>query len=235
MSGPGVSAVSAVSAAASTGAGTGLTGLSGWVADVMAALGAPGVGLMTLLESVFPPIPSEVVLPLAGFLAQQGRMGLASVLVASTLGSVLGAVLLYEVARRIGQRRAVALLARMPLVDAEDADAATAWFVRHGRAAVFFGRLVPGVRSLISLPAGAARMPRGTFLLYTTAGTVLWNSLLVGAGYALGTRWESVQQYSGLLDRAVIAAAVVVVAWLVVRRVRKRSAARRGPSSTPEG
>ena len=216
---------------AATGEGsTGLTGLSGWVADVMAALGAPGVGLMTLLESVFPPIPSEVVLPLAGFLAEQGRMGLAAVLVTSTLGSVLGAVLLYGVARRIGQRRSVALLARMPLVDAEDADAATAWFVRHGRAAVFFGRLVPGVRSLISLPAGAARMPLGTFLLYTTAGTVVWNALLVGAGYALGTQWESVQAYSGLLDRVVIAAVVAVVAWLVVRRVRKRRSARRGPS-----
>ena len=218
-----------------SGAGTGLTGLSGWVADVMAALGAPGVGLMTLLESVFPPIPSEVVLPLAGFLAQQGRMGLGAVLVASTLGSVLGAVLLYEVARRIGQRRAVALLARMPLVDAEDADAATAWFLRHGRVAVFFGRLVPGVRSLISLPAGAAQMPRGTFLLFTTAGTVVWNALLVGAGYALGTQWESVQQYSGLLDKVVIAAVVAVVLWLVVRRVRKRSAARRGPTPPRAG
>ena len=225
----------AAGSASGSGAGTGLTGLSGWVADVMASLGAPGVGLMTLLESVFPPIPSEVVLPLAGFLAQQGRMGLAAVLVASTLGSVLGALLLYEVARRIGQRRAVALLARMPLVDAEDADAATEWFLRHGRAAVFFGRLVPGVRSLISLPAGAARMPMGTFLVYTTAGTVLWNSLLVGAGYALGTQWESVERYSGLLDRAVIAAVVAVVVWLVVRRLRKRSAARRGPAPTPRG
>ena len=217
---------------AATGEGsTGLTGLSGWVADVMTALGAPGVGLMTLLETVFPPIPSEVVLPLGGFLAQQGRMGLAAVLVAATLGSVLGALLLYGVARRLGQRRAVALLARMPLVDAEDADAATAWFSRHGRSAVFFGRLVPGVRSLISLPAGAAGMPVGSFLLYTTAGSLLWNSLLIGAGYALGTQWESVAGYADVLDRVVIAAVVAVVAWLVVRRVRKRRSAGRGASS----
>ena len=214
---------------------TGLTGLSGWVADVMTALGAPGVGLMTLLETVFPPIPSEVVLPLGGFLAQQGRMGLTAVLVCATLGSVLGALLLFGVARRIGQQRAVALLARMPLVDAEDADAATAWFLRHGRSAVFFGRLVPGVRSLISLPAGAARMPVGTFLLYTTAGSLLWNALLVGAGYALGTQWENVRGYADLLDRAVIAALVAFVAWLAVRRLRKRSAARRDAAGATRG
>jgi membrane protein DedA with SNARE-associated domain len=215
---------SASRAATSSSGPTGLTGLSGWVADVLADLGAPGVGLLTLLETVFPPIPSEVVLPLAGFLAQQGRAGLAAVLLAATLGSLLGALVLYEVARRIGQQRSTALLARLPLVDAEDVEAATAWFVRHGRSAVLLGRLVPGVRSLISLPAGAAGMPLAPFVVLTAAGSLLWNALLVGAGYALGTQWERVQPYAQVLDRVVLAAAAAAVAWLVVRRVRKRRA-----------
>ncbi|WP_206691431.1 DedA family protein [Quadrisphaera sp. INWT6] len=214
-------------ASATTSSSHGLTGLSGWVADVMDALGWPGVFLLTLLETVFPPIPSEVVLPLGGFLAYQGRMGLVAVFLAATAGGVLGAVLLYELARRIGQRRAVALLAKMPLVDADDADAATRWFRRHGRSAVFFGRLIPGVRSLISLPAGAAEMPIGQFLIYTTAGTALWNALLIGGGFYLGSQWDRVSGYADVLDKVVIGAVVVAVALLVVRRVRKHRAAQR--------
>lgn len=213
--------ITVLASATSTGSSQGLTGLSGWVADVMDALGWPGVLLLTLLETVFPPIPSEVVLPLGGFLAQGGRMSLPAVFLAATAGGVLGAVLLYEVARRIGQVRAVRLLARLPLVDADDADAANRWFRRHGRSAVFLGRLIPGVRSLISLPAGAAEMPRGQFLLYTTAGTALWNALLIGAGYGLGSQWDRVSGYAGVLDKVVVGAVVVAVVLLVVRRVRK--------------
>lgn len=219
--------VLAAASADSTSAASGLTGLSGWVADVMDALGWPGVFLLTLLETVFPPIPSEVVLPLGGFLAYDGRMNLAAVFVAATAGGVLGAFLLYELARRIGQRRAIALLAKMPLVDEDDADAANRWFRRHGRSAVFFGRLIPGVRSLISLPAGAAEMPLGQFLVYTTAGTALWNALLIGGGYALGSQWDSVSAYADVFDKVVIGAVVLAVALLVVRQVRKRRAQRR--------
>lgn len=213
-------ATSTSTSTAASETGTGLTGLSGWVAEVLTALGAPGVGLLALLETVFPPVPSEVVLPLAGFLAQQGRMGLAAVLVAATVGSVAGALVLYEAARRLGEERAVRLLARLPLVDASDARAATAWFARYGRWAVLLGRLVPGVRSLVSLPAGAAGMPVVPFAVLTAVGSLVWNALLVGAGYALGTRWEAVEQYAGLLDRVVVAASVAGLTWLVVRRVR---------------
>lgn len=217
--------VSAMSLVLTSG-GSGLTGLSGFVADVIAALGAWGVGLLTLAETVFPPIPSEVVLPLSGFLAQQGRMPLVWVFVAATLGSVLGAVLLYTAAARLGPERATRILCRLPLVEPSDVSRSEAWFDRHGRAAVFFGRLVPGVRSLISLPAGSRGMPLQTFLLYTAAGSGLWNALLVGAGFALGTQWQRVQRYAGLLDNVVIAALVALVMWGVVRRLRRKRSRR---------
>ncbi len=199
-----------------------LQGLSGWVASVMESLGEVGVGALTALETVFPPIPSEVVLPLAGFLTRQGGLSLPLVLVAATAGSLVGALLLYGLGAWLGHERATTVLARLPLVDREDVDRASAWFDRHGRAAVFFGRLVPGVRSLVSLPAGATRMPLATFTLFTVAGSLLWNGLLVGAGALLGDRWEQVDQYAGWIDRVFVAALVLVVGWAVVRRLRAR-------------
>jgi membrane protein DedA with SNARE-associated domain len=201
-----------------------LPGLSGFVADVIARMGEIGVGVLTAVETVFPPIPSEVVLPFAGYLAQRGQLSLTWVLVAATLGALLGAVALYGFAARVGHERASALLARVPLVDREDVDRASDWFARHGRSAVFLGRLVPGVRSLVSLPAGAQRMPLARFVVYTTAGSLVWNTLLVGAGYALGTQWEETAAYADWLDRVLIGALVLVVTALAVRRVRKRRA-----------
>jgi membrane protein DedA with SNARE-associated domain len=201
-----------------------LPGLTGFVADVIARLGEIGVGVLTAVETVFPPIPSEVVLPFAGYLAQRGQLSLTWVLVAATLGALLGAVALYGFAARVGHERASALLARVPLIDREDVDRASDWFARHGRSAVFLGRLVPGVRSLVSLPAGAQRMPLARFVVYTTAGSLVWNTLLVGAGYALGTQWEETAAYADWLDRVLIVALVLVVTALAVRRVRKRRA-----------
>lgn len=203
-------------------AGSELTGLSGVVSDVVAALGEVGVGLLTLVENVFPPIPSEVILPLGGYLANRGRLDVAGVLIAATAGSVLGALLLYSLGARLGRDRAKRLLARLPLVDVEDIDRAAGWFDRHGPAAVFFGRLIPGVRSLISLPAGAARMSVVHFTVLTLAGSALWNGLLVGAGYALGTQWRVVERYAGVIDWIVIAVLAVVIGLGVVRRLRQR-------------
>jgi membrane protein DedA with SNARE-associated domain len=201
----------------------GLTGLTGLVADVVDALGEVGVGLLTLLETVFPPIPSEVVLPLAGYLAERGRLSLAGVVIAATIGSVLGAGILYAAGARLGEDRSVRLLSRLPLVEARDVTRAISWFASHGRFAVFFGRLVPGVRSLISLPAGTSRMPVVLFTALTAAGSLLWNALLVGAGYALGTQYHVVEEYTQVLDFAMVAAVVAVVGLAVVRRVRSRS------------
>ncbi len=203
-----------------------LPGLTGWVASVMDALGELGVAALTALETVFPPIPSEVVLPLAGFLTRQGSLSLPLVLVAATAGSLVGALALYLLGAWLGHDRAAAVLARIPLVDREDVDRASDWFDRHGRAAVFLGRLVPGVRSLVSLPAGANRMPLVTFTVYTVAGSLLWNGLLVGAGAWLGDQWEQVDQYAGWIDKVFVGALVVVVAWAVLRRLRSRRAKR---------
>jgi membrane protein DedA with SNARE-associated domain len=206
--------------------GDGLSGLSGFIADVIRTLGEPGVGVLTALETVFPPIPSEIVLPFAGYLSQRGDLSVGWVLVAATLGALVGAVALYGFAATVGQERASALLARIPLVDREDVDRASDWFARHGRSAVLLGRLVPGVRSLVSLPAGAQRMPLGQFVAYTAIGSLAWNSLLVGGGYALGTQWDRVQAYADWLDYLLIGALVLVVGWLLVRRLRARRTAR---------
>ncbi|WP_253259654.1 DedA family protein [Subtercola boreus] len=187
----------------------------------MNSLGEWGVGLFTLLETVFPPIPSEIVLPLAGYLAQLGRLNMVLVVVLSTLGAYLGALLLYALGAALGLERSIRWLSRLPLVDREDFTKAADWFARHGRTAVFFGRLVPGIRSLISLPAGAERMPLLTFSVFTLAGSLLWNGLLIGLGALLGTQYELIDRYSEVLNYAVYAALAGVVVWLVVRRVRR--------------
>lgn len=150
-----------------------LGGIVGFGATLMQAIGEWGVGLFTLLETVFPPIPSEVILPLAGFLSRQGTLSFPLIVVTSTLGAFLGALLLYALGARLGLERSIRLLSKLPLVDREDFERASEWFTKHGRAAVFFGRLIPGVRSLISLPAGAARMPLLAFTLFTVAGSGL--------------------------------------------------------------
>jgi len=203
-----------------------LTGLAGLAVDVIAALGELGVGALALMETVFPPIPSEIVLPLAGFLAQQGRMNVVLVLFTATLGGLLGAYILYFIGHRLGEERAIRWLSKLPLVDREDFEKASGWFHRHGRSAVLFGRLIPGVRSLISLPAGSARMPLGSFTFFTLLGSVVWNALLVGLGWLLGRQYHLVDEYSAWLNYAVYAAVAGVVLWLVVRRIRRARAAR---------
>jgi membrane protein DedA with SNARE-associated domain len=195
-----------------------LTGLVGWVADVIAALGAVGVALLTLLDNFFPPVPSEVVLPLAGYLASQDRLTLVGALAASTFGSVAGAAVLYWLGARLGRQRMDALVTKIPLVELDDVDRARQWFDRHGTAAVFFGRMVPGVRSLISIPAGSARMSLVTFMVATTLGSLLWNLGLVGAGYLLGRQWRTAGAYSDYLNYALVAALAVVILRFVWRR-----------------
>ena len=196
--------------------------------DIVDALGEVGIGLLTLAENVFPPIPSEVILPLGGYLAQRGRLDPVGVIIAAALGSLVGAWLLYAAGARLGEERASRLIARLPLVDREDVERSFAWFERHGRWAVLIGRLMPGVRSLISVPAGSAHMPLLQFTALTLIGSLVWNGALVAAGMALGTQWKLVQEYSSILDYVMIAAVLGAIALLVVRRVRKVRAASAG-------
>lgn len=199
-----------------------LTGLVGVAADVIDALGEVGVGLLILVENLFPPIPSELVLPLAGFLAAQGRLSLSLTILAATVGSVLGALILYEAGRRLGLRRIRAIVGRLPLMQVEDVDRAVDWFGRHGQKAVLLGRCLPVVRSLISVPAGVAHMPRWRFTLLTALGSLVWNSVFIGGGYALGAQFDQVEEYSSYLDLAVYAAIVVLIGLGVRRALRDR-------------
>jgi membrane protein DedA with SNARE-associated domain len=193
-----------------------------WINDLMDALGAPGAGLAIALENLFPPLPSEVILPLAGFAAARGDLGLVAAIVFTTLGSVVGALALYGVGAALGRDRTRALAGKLPLVKLRDVDKAEDWFARHGPKAVLIGRLVPVVRSLISVPAGVERMPVVLFLPLTAIGSLVWNSLLILAGYQLGERWHLVESSVGVFQKLVIAAAVGAVAWFVVAKLRAR-------------
>ena len=190
-----------------------------WAVEVMRTVGSPGVGLATALETVFPPVPSEVVLPLAGYTASQGHYGLLAAIVWATAGSLLGALLLYWLGAVWGAARLCATAERIPLLHAGDVERAVAWFARHGRSAIFLGRLVPGVRSLVSIPAGIDRMPLPTFVLYTTAGSLVWNAALIVAGYELGAQWHRVEAYVGEASVVVYAALGVALCWFVARRL----------------
>ncbi|MBS9373037.1 DedA family protein [Rhodococcus sp. B50] len=198
-------------------------GLAGWALELMDRLGGVGAGIAIALENFFPPLPSEVILPLAGFAASLGSFTLFGALFWTTLGSVVGALGLYSLGRWVGEDRIRAVVRKLPLVDVEDLDRSTAWFERHGRKAVFFGRMVPVFRSLISIPAGVTRMPIWQFLAFTTAGSLIWNSIFVLAGYQLGENWSAVEPYASVLQYVVITVVVAVIGYGLVRRIRSRS------------
>jgi membrane protein DedA with SNARE-associated domain len=201
------------------------SGLAGLVADLMNSLGLFGVALILAVETILPFLPSEVALPLAGFTASvPGNFNVVGVIVAATIGSVAGAVILYWLSLEFGLERTRSLLSKVPLVTERDIDRGVAWFQRNDAAAVFFGRMVPGIRSLVSIPAGVEKMSLSRFVLYTTAGSLLWNVIWVVAGYQLGSNWESVEKYGNLLKYALVLAVVAAVAWFVVYKVRSRRA-----------
>ncbi|MCX5201448.1 DedA family protein [Streptomyces sp. NBC_00237] len=193
-----------------------------WITGLMEAMGAPGAGLAIALENLFPPLPSEVILPLAGFAAGAGRMSLWAVLLWTTVGSVVGALALYGVGALLGRDRTVALAARVPLLKVSDIEKTEAWFARHGTKAVLFGRMIPVFRSLISVPAGVERMPLPVFLGLTTLGSAIWNTLFVMTGYLLGDNWEQVAGYVSVYSKVVLGVAAAAVLAFVVVRVRKR-------------
>ena len=219
----------AASAGASDSGSQQLDGLAGWAVDLMETMGGPGAGIAIALENLFPPLPSEVILPLAGFTASQGDMSLVSAIVWTTVGSLTGALVLYYLGAALGRHRMRQIAVRMPLIKVEDVDRAEAWFARHGTKAVFFGRMIPLFRSFISIPAGIERMSLATFVLYTTLGSLIWNVIFVMSGYLLGENWHLVEGYVDPLQKLVIVAVLVGVAWFVVNRlVRQRLARRRG-------
>ncbi len=203
-------------------------GIAGWAVDVMGVLGAAGTGVTNLVDTVVPFIPSEVVLPVAGFAAGQGRLSLWAVIVWTTVGSLVGSWIVYGAGALLGRDRTRALAARIPLVRPHEIDRAEAWFERRGRAAVLLARMVPVVRSLISLPAGIQHMPLPAFTALTAAGSLVWNTAFVLLGYWLGGNWRLVEEYGGMVSKAVVALAVLAVArWFLVRLRRRPSARHR--------
>lgn len=203
-----------------------LTGVAGWAVDLMETLGGPGAGLAIALENLFPPLPSEVILPLAGFTASQGTFSIAGALFWTTLGSVVGALVLYWLGAALGRDRLRRIWGRLPLTNLDDLDRTEAWFARHGRKAVFFGRMVPIFRSLISIPAGVERMPVLVFTGLTLAGSLIWNTIFVMAGYYLGEQWHRVEAYAGAFQKVVVVVVVAGFAWWVVTKVRARNRVR---------
>ncbi|MEV8345327.1 DedA family protein [Streptomyces niveus] len=199
-----------------------------WVNSLMGALGAPGAGIAIALENLFPPLPSEVILPLAGFAASTGKISLAAAVLWTTAGSVVGALALYGLGAWLGRERTIALASKVPLVKTRDIERTEAWFNRHGAKAVFFGRMIPLFRSLISVPAGVERMPLPLFLGLTTLGSAIWNTAFIMAGYALGANWKEVSGYVSTYSKVVLGIALLALLALVVRRVvRSRREKRR--------
>ncbi len=204
-------------------------GLAGFFVDLMERLGLLGAAIAVGADNLFPPIPSEIILPLAGFAAAQGTFTLWGALFATTAGSVIGAMVLYWLGRGFGRDRTVWVFEKTPLLKVSDLERTEAWFAKHGYKAVFFGRMIPIFRSLISLPAGVEKMSFGVFVVLTTLGSAIWNSIWVGAGYRLGAEWETVEPYADTFQKIVILAVVLVVAIFVVVRVREYFPRRRRP------
>ncbi|MGW0592674.1 DedA family protein [Streptosporangium sp. NPDC002607] len=199
-----------------------LDGVAGWAINLMETLGAPGAGLAIALENLFPPLPSEVILPLAGFTASKGNMGLFDAVLWTTLGSVIGALALYAVGALLGRERVVFIASKLPLVSVSDIEKTEAWFAKHGRKTVFFGRMIPIFRSLISIPAGVERMPIVIFTLLTTLGSLIWNTAFVMAGFLLGENWSLVEDYMGIVSKAVLGIVILAVVVFVVVRLSDR-------------
>lgn len=197
-----------------------LTGIAGWAVDLMDALGAPGAGLAVALENLFPPIPSEIILPLAGLAASRGDLDLIDVLVWTTIGSLVGALALYALGRLLGADRLRAFARRVPLLEVGDIDRTEAWFTAHGAKAVFFGRMLPVFRSLISIPAGVTKLRLWVFAALTFAGSAIWNTIFVLAGFLLGENWGLIEPYADAVQLVVIGLVVVALVWWVVVRIR---------------
>ncbi len=197
-------------------------GIAGWAINLMENLGAPGAGVAIALENLFPPLPSEVILPLAGFTASKGDMTLFDAVLWTTLGSLAGALALYGLGALLGRERVVAVAAKLPIVKVSDIEKTEAWFARHGRKTVFFGRMIPIFRSLISIPAGVERMPILVFVLLTTVGSLIWNTAFVMAGYLLGENWSLVEGYMGVVSNVVVGVVALAVVVFVAVRLKDR-------------
>lgn len=197
--------------------------ISEWVLAIMAKFGYLGIIFAMFAENVFPPIPSEVIMPAAGFAVARGDLNLLLVIVAGTLGSVLGALPLYYFGSLFNKQRLIDFTekyGKYVFVKPDDVISADDWFNKHGKKAVFFGRMVPGIRSLISIPAGMNKMPLLPFIILTIAGAAIWTTLLTLAGYHFGQNYEVIEKFLAPYSKIFLGAAIVIVIiWLLRRRM----------------
>lgn len=190
------------------------------IVDIVSQSGYLGIFLLMLAENVFPPIPSELIMPLAGFVSARGDLNLVLVILAGTAGSVVGALPWYYAGAFFGKdrlKRIASKHGRWLTLSPHDIDVASDWFGRHGAAAVFFGRLIPAIRTLISVPAGIARMPMLPFLAYSTIGSLIWTALLAVTGYVLQSQYDQVEQYIDPVSKAVVFLAIAIYVYRFIR------------------
>ncbi len=197
--------------------------ISAWILAMMDTLGLFGVTAFMFLENVFPPIPSEIIMPAAGFAASKGSMGLIAVIIAGTLGSVLGALPLYYLGTSFDEKRLLNLThkyGKYVLVKPSDVTNAQNWFNKYGYWVIFFGRMIPAIRSLISIPAGMSRMPMLPFLVLTTVGSAIWTTMLAYAGYVLGANYSKVEAFIAPISKFVVATVLIVGIVVVFMRIK---------------
>jgi membrane protein DedA with SNARE-associated domain len=188
--------------------------------QVISSTGYIGIVFLMFAENVFPPIPSEVIVPLAGFMVSKGELAFVGVVVAGTLGSVLGSLPFYYIGRKIEEKRLrqwIQKYGRWLTISVEDVDAAKGWFDKYGGWTVFFCRLIPGIRSLISLPAGIEQMNLLSFVLWSTAGMALWTTILTTAGYLLRNNFEKVEDYLDPVVYIIIGALIAAYIYRIIR------------------
>jgi membrane protein DedA with SNARE-associated domain len=195
------------------------------IEQIIGTLGYGGIAILMVIENVFPPIPSELVVPFAGFLISRGEMNFIAVVIASSIGTLIGTTFLYYLGRWLGEERLRLLLrryGRFLFFPESSYDKALVAFHKHDKAVVFWSRLVPGLRSVISLPAGVAKMPLPRFLLYTSLGTVIWNTLLAAGGVLLGNNWSQMMNFVDRFKYIVLPIiAVLIIVWIVRQRFTK--------------
>ncbi|GAA4458693.1 DedA family protein [Novipirellula rosea] len=195
-----------------------------WITEFLEQFGAAGVGLLMLAENIFPPMPSEIVMPWAGYSVSQGNVSFIAVVTAGSIGSFLGALAWYLLARWIGKERLARWIdghGAWLTITRRDLDQVDQWFEKWGSVAVLVCRMIPGIRTLISVPAGFAAMPIGRFSVFTAIGTVLWTALLAGIGWWLGDHYKDLAAPLSWVSMAVIAG---LFAWWIWRVLRQRSA-----------
>ncbi|WP_392544630.1 DedA family protein [Oryzobacter telluris] len=203
-----------------------MTNLTATVIGIIESIGEVGVGLLIALETILPPIPSEVILPFAGFAAHDGKLNLYLAWACATLGSLLGAGVLYALGVKFSYERLHHLAEKkwFFLFGVRDLERGMRFFDDHGSAVVLVGRFIPLIRSIVSVPAGLDAMPLPRFLALTALGSGLWNAIFIGIGYRLGAEYELVEQYMGPVSKGVVAVVALVLVWLIVRRLRERGA-----------